>query len=333
MGSKHFFNLGSAKTQKKYPGGSLTHITADEVTSLNKISFALLTLHKGSCHEAIWHPNAHKIGYCQSGSGLVTILSPGSHETFTIGEGDVFFVPEGFIHYIANSGDNETVIAFAYSHQRPDVMTVSRAIQTLPESVFAATFKTAPAFFEGMKKSNKDNFIYNVSIKKPSSYISSHYKFNIDSSNKVINTKGGYLKASTKPNLPVLQDLGIFTFGLNPKGVVEPHWHTNAGELVYIAKGNARITVLAPDGTLDVAEISAGGGGFAPASHFHSIENIGKEDVLVVAFFSNADPNYIGISEALSVLPRELLAATFNVAPDYFKAFQPSESPIVICAG
>lgn len=82
--------------------------------------------------------------------------------------------------------------------------------------------------------------------------------------------------------MPILEGLGILGFGLNPKGVVEPHWHTNAGELVYIVKGQTRITVLAPDGKVEVMEVNGGQGAFAPASHFHNIENIGKEKVEVI---------------------------------------------------
>ena len=71
-------------------------------------------------------------------------------------------------------------------------------------------------------------------MKKPVNFISSRFKFNIAASSKVINDKGGYLQLGTKSNLPVLDGLGILGFGMNPKGSVEPHWHTNAGELVYI---------------------------------------------------------------------------------------------------
>jgi oxalate decarboxylase len=333
MGSKHFFNLNSMKPQKSYSGGSLTLITTNEVPAFRNIAFSFLRLNKGFCQEAIWNPNANKIGYCQAGSGLVTILSPGSRETFTIGEGDVFFVPKGFIHYIANAGDHELQVAFALNHEHPEMMTAAKAVQTLPDSVFAATFKTAPAFFEGIKKSKKDNFISSVHAKKTASYISSHYKFNINASNSLINVKGGYLKAATKSNLPVLNGLGILGFGLTPKGIVEPHWHTNAGELVYIAQGHARMSILDPDGTIEIAELKAGGMGFAPPSHFHSIDNIGKEDVVVIAFFTHEDPNYIGISEALSVIPKDLLASSFGVAPGYFDSFNAPGTPIVISGG
>lgn len=333
MTNKHFFNIESIKPQKNYAGGSKTSVTGNEISSLVNMSFSLLKLQKGSCHEALWHPNAHKIGYCQQGSALVSILSPGSHEAFNVNVGDVFFVPKGHIHYIANNGDKESIIAFALSHAEPEEITVAKAISTTPDTVLAATFNSPPSFFEGLKKSKKENYILKASTKKTPPFISSHYKFNINASNALIQVKGGYLKASTKSNLSILQDLGILGFGLTPKGIVEPHWHTNAGELVYIIKGRTRMTVLAPDGSLDVSEVHAGGLGFAPASHFHSIENIGNEDVEVIAFFGHAEPDYIGIGEALSILPNDLLAETFNVPAEYFETFKAPAGPLVVCGG
>ncbi len=143
-------------------------------------------------------------------------------------------------------------------------------------------------------------------------------------------TKGGYLQVGTRVNLPKLEGLGILSFGLNPKGIVEPHWHTIAGELVYIVKGKTRITVLSPDGQVEVLEVSAGEGAFAPASYFHNIENIGSDPVEVIAFFSNSDPDYLGIGEVVGSYSNELLASVFNTSPDYFNEFQKPEKPLVI---
>jgi oxalate decarboxylase len=160
--------------------------------------------------------------------------------------------------------------------------------------------------------------------------IPSRYKFDIEESEKAILTKGGYVQLGTKINLPVLEGLGILGFGLNPKGIVEPHWHTNAGELVYIVKGKTRITVLSPDGHVDDLEVNAGQGAFAPASHFHNIENVGSDDVEVIAFFSNSDPDYIGIGEVIGSYSNDLLASVFNTKPDYFDTFKKPTGPLVI---
>lgn len=331
MGSKFFFSTQSIKPTYNYAGGSLTNVTSDQTPGLENISFSSLKLNKSGVLEPVWHPNAQKIGYCLQGQALVSIRTPSSVETFTVQKGDVFFIPKGFIHHIANIGEQENLIAFACNHAKPEIMSLSHAISSLNEEVFTATFKTPPKFVEGLKKSKKHDLIASIpSMKKGPANISSRFKFNIGDSSKPVLTKGGYLQLATKANLSVLDGLGILGFGLNPKGVVEPHWHTNAGELVYIVKGQTRITVLAPDGKMDVLDVKGGEGAFAPASYFHNIENVGKDDVEVIAFFSHAEPDYIGIGEVVGAYSNEVLASIFNVPVSYFDTFNKIEAPQVI---
>lgn len=331
MKSKLFFSLNSLQPQKKFAGGSITSVTTDEMPGLVNISFSSLRLKKGGFLEPIWHPNANKIGYCVSGNAYVSIRIPTSADNFTIKAGDVFFIPQGAAHEIINIGDNEVNIGFAYTNTKPETMCLTKAIYSLSDPVFQATFNHSPDFLEGLKRARKDDLIKVLSSTKDlQKQISSKSKFNIAASDKPIHTKGGYLQLATKGNLPVLQGLGILGFGLNPGGVVEPHWHTNAGELVYIIKGTTLITVLAPDGTVETLEVKGGEGAFAPASHFHNIENIGKDDVEVVAYFTSAEPDYIGIAEVLGAYSNEMLSTIFNVSPDYFDAFKKTEEPLVI---
>ena len=332
MSNKLFFSLHSIKPKKNDSGGNVTYVTSDEMPGLVNISFANLKLNKDGVQEPIWHPNANKIGYCLQGNAIISIHSPGSFDVFTVKEGDVFFIPQGYIHHIVNTNNKETVISFAFNDVKPQTMNLSQAIYSLTDHVFNATFNASAEFFHGLKKSKNQEMIKTLQSKINDSnhYISSRYKFDIASSSKPIKTKGGYLQLATKTNLPVLDGLGILGFGLNPNGVVEPHWHTNAGELVYIVKGKTKITVLSPEGKVDVLEVNGGEGAFAPASHFHNIENIGKEDVEVIAFFSHAEPDYIGVGEVVGAYSNELLGTIFNVAPSYFDSFNKPEAPLVI---
>lgn len=330
MSKKLFFSLNSLKPQK-YPGGSLINVTSDDVTGFINISFSQLRLNKSGSVEPIWHPNANKIGYCTQGSALVTLRTPTQAHIFTVIAGEVFFVPKGYIHHIENIGDKEVVINFAFDNTKPQMMRLSKAMNSLSSNVFVATFDAKPEFLEGLKKHQKGDLIKVLSTRNDSkNAVSNQFKFNIAGSNKQIMTKGGYLQLATKNNLAVLDGLSILGFGLNPKGFVEPHWHTNAGELVYIVKGHTRITVLSPDGTVDVLEVKGGEGAFAPASFFHNIENIGDDEVEVIAFFSHAEPDYMGLGEVVGSYSNELLSSVFNVAPNYFDQLIKHETPLVI---
>jgi oxalate decarboxylase len=331
MASKFFFSLDTIKPQKSSPGGDITLITSNEVPGFVNISFAHVKLNKGGSQEPIWHPNANKIGYCLLGKSLISIRSPSGLEVFTVDEGDVFFIPQGYIHHIVNIGDKENMLIFGFNTTKPETMRLTLAVQSLSDSVFTSTFNSAPGFLDELKKSKNQDLIKTLaSIKDKPDFIANRYKFDIEASAKPYLTKGGYLQLATKTNLPVLEGLGILGFGLNPKGIVEPHWHTNAGELVYIVKGHTKITVLSPDGSVEVLDVKGGEGAFAPASHFHNIENVGKDDVEVIAFFNNAEPDYIGIGEVVGSFSNEVLSSIFNVSPNYFDNFKKPTGPLVI---
>jgi oxalate decarboxylase len=331
MASKFFFSLKMVNPEQNNNGGSLTSITSKETPGLVNISFANLKLKKRGSLEPIWHPNANKIGYCVEGNLLISIRSPSFAETFTVKKGDIFFIPQGYVHHIENIDDNESIVSFALNNSNPETMHFSEAVCSISETVFNSTFNTKTGFVEGLKKS-KDKELIKIlpPLKTLPKVAESKYKFNIEESKKAILTKGGYVQLGTKNSLPILEGLGILGFGLNPKGSVEPHWHTNAGELVYIVKGQTRITVLSPDGSVDVLEVNAGEGAFAPASHFHNIENIGSEEVQVIAFFSHDNPDYIGIGEVLGSFSNELLTSVFDTPPNYWDAFKKTDTPLVI---
>lgn len=331
MGSEFFFSLDAIKPQGDYAAGSLVSVTGKEVPGFTNISFSTLKLNEGGSLEPIWHPNAQKIGYCMEGNALVSIRTAQDLELFSVKAGDMFFIPQGSIHHIANLGNKEVHIHFALNHTEPEMMRLSQAVFSLSDNVFSSTFKSSSSFLDGLKKSKIADLIKTLPlIKNPPSDKANRYKFAIGASPKTIETKGGYLQVGTKTNLPVLEGLGILTFGLKPKGIVEPHWHTNAGEMVFIVKGQTRITVLSPDGKVDILSVNAGQGAFARASYFHNIENVGSEDVEVVAYFSDAQPDYIGIGEVIGSYSNELLSSVFNLQSNYFDQFKKPQGPLVI---
>lgn len=331
MVNKLFFSLESIKPQHSNEAGNLTYVTSKEVPGFVAVSYAHLRLNKRGSVEPIWHSNAHKVGYCTSGYLLVSIRTPSGVEVFTVKDGEMFFIPEGYVHHIENIGETQAIVNFAFNSTMPETMHLTKAVYSISNSVFNSTFNTSTSFADGLKKT-KDNELIHIlpPLKNEIKPISSNYKFNIEESTKTILTKGGYLQVGTQRNLPVLQGLAILGFGLKPKGIVEPHWHTNAGELVFIVKGTTRITVLSPDGQVSVLEVKAGEGAFAPASHFHNIENVGTDDVEVIAFFNEANPDYIGIGEVIGSYSNELLGSIFNVKPSYFDTFKKPSGPLVI---
>jgi oxalate decarboxylase len=285
----------------------------------------------GYIQEPLWHPNAHKVGYCSEGCVVVTLHAQGIHETFVVNQGELFFVPKGCFHVLANDHDGRSTVLFGLGNHEPDEMTLFQAINTLSTSAFGATFHTPDQFHKALKVSGRESLVVSCPHPKMHGSDANRFKFSLSESSPLVQNAGGYLNDGTRTNLPVLQDVGVFTFGLTEQGIVEPHWHTNAGELIYVLSGNTRISILSPGGEHHVQEVSAGGGAFAPASHFHAIENIGHEPAEILAFFSAPNPDYIGLAEATAATP-EVLSSTFSLPLEHFSHFTPPTGPLVIAA-
>lgn len=338
MPKTHFFNFNSFKPQKSYPGGSRASLTDVELPILDGlgISLAILKLAPGHRREPHWHPNAGELGYCIQGKALITVFSPGNqHDTFTVEAGEIFFVPKGYIHYVANTGDEELQVVIGFSHALPEDIDLSAAIHSMSDRVLGATFATNPSFFAGLKKGEKDVFITGKGIPPKPEFpsIPSRFKFDVNAINPQIESKGGSARIANSYTLPTLEDIAMFNLHLNVNGVREPHWHPNAHELNYVIRGKAFLRILSPGGHVDEAEIGPGEGSFIPASYFHHIENAGKEDLHMAVFFSNAMPNDIGISGALSAYSDEDLAAVFKVPVSYFANFKRIQKDVMVVPG
>jgi oxalate decarboxylase len=52
-----------------------------------------------------------------------------------------------------------------------------------------------------------------------------------------------------------------FVLRLEPGAMHEPHWHANANEWHYVARGRTLVTLFAADKRLAVAELGVGGCG------------------------------------------------------------------------
>jgi oxalate decarboxylase len=151
------------------------------------------------------------------------------------------------------------------------------------------------------------------------------FKYNLAGSKPQVSVKGGTIQEAKAETFPVLQGggLAIFLVVLKPGAVRIPHWHPDANELDYCLQGKAAVAIVPPDGEGhdQKLELSPGEISFIPQGWFHSITNVGPEELRVLVIFSNASPNDIGISVALAGMSDAVLGETLGVPPSTFKNF------------
>src|SRR3977135_4061715 len=85
--------------------------------------------------------------------------------------------------------------------------------------------------------------------------------------------EGGWTHEVTQRQLPSSRDISGVNMRLTAGSYRELHWHT-ADEWATMLYGNARVTVLNPDGTIFIDDVSKGDLWYFPAGFPHSIQGL-----------------------------------------------------------
>jgi oxalate decarboxylase len=345
MSSIHTFNLESIRPQAVLEGGTRAMASKDNFSILNGMALYSLRLDSGGVREPHWHPNADELSYCISGSALMTIFSPGAgHDTFTVGTGEIVFVPKGYLHHIENIGHSETKFAIAFNHEKPEDIGISGSTGSIPDKVLGATFGLGAEYFSNFKKSGHDLLITFRSKTEDATAtattttyhrIPNYHKFNLKDFPPMVQTKGGTVSLGNANNFGILSGLACYLLTLKPKGIREPHWHPNAAELDYVITGRARMTIFSPGDTVDTFEVGPGEVVFIPSAYFHYIENVDdSDDMQFAVFFNHERPEDIGISGAFGAYSTEVLGSIFGLQPKILEALPKyQEDLFVVAAG
>jgi oxalate decarboxylase len=138
-------------------GGYYFQVRQEQFPLASTISGAWMHLESGTLRDIHWHPNADEMQYVLRGSVTVGIYGTGGvNSTFTLSEGDVGFVPIGFMHYIqANDGPADLLITF--NHPSWKTQELSTWLSVTPSFVAARSLNTSVEVVERyLPRSTKD---------------------------------------------------------------------------------------------------------------------------------------------------------------------------------
>jgi oxalate decarboxylase len=146
----HLFKL-TASDKTVYDGGTLQGANEDTFPVLRGQNGAVyfVRLDVGGVREPHWHPTAWEMNFIIAGRAEWTIM--GTHpdgtyrnDTFEAGQGDLVFVPQGFIHYFENSDPVvplQVLIVFNTSAaEGNDDIGLLAAFNSVPRDVVATVF-------------------------------------------------------------------------------------------------------------------------------------------------------------------------------------------------
>lgn len=128
--------------------------------------------------------------------------------------------------------------------------------------------------------------------------------------------EGGWTHQVTQRGLPPSIQLAGVNMRLTSGSIRELHWHT-ADEWAYMEYGNARESVMNPDGTMFIDGIGRGDLWFFPAGYPHSIQGLGPDGCQFLLVFNEgmfSEDNTFLLSEFAAHIPREALTKNTHLS-------------------
>ena len=113
----------------------------------------MLKLKPGAVREPHSHPNAEQLDYCVSGRAQVGIIGPDGHkQLLELKDGDISFVPRGYIHWIQNVGSEPLHFLVILSHEIPETIELSETLSGVPRKTLAASLGVSEQSLQDLPK-------------------------------------------------------------------------------------------------------------------------------------------------------------------------------------
>lgn len=118
---------------------------------------------------------------------------------------------------------------------------------------------------------------------------------------------------------------------LEPGSVRELHWHAIAAEWAYMISGKARITIIDPQGTSEVADFEAGDVWYFPKGYGHSIQALDGGAHFILTFDNGHFSEFgtFSITDWIAHTPKEVLSKSTNLPASIFSKAKQGEAYIV----
>src|SRR5215470_6273847 len=327
---------------KATSGGWARDITTKGLPIATDIAGAHLYLNPGGVREMHWH-NSAEWAYILAGHCQVTVVDPeGETEVANYGPGDLWYFPKGHAHAIQTIGSEpcHAILAFDdglygehgtfglsdwMSRLEPSLLSQALGLS----SEVAAKIPPAEVYIkqgEVVARDSAQARTLQVLEQKRT------HRFRLMAQSPRVASSGGTIHVASAREYPISTTFTAVVTKLKPGSVHAPHWHPNANEWHYIAKGRTRVTLFASDKRLAVAELSVGDCAYIPRGCGHSVQNIGTEDCEIVGVLDSGTYSEALLSDWIAKVPRQLLANNLGLPEKAFTSLTKSRTAIIAAA-
>lgn len=136
-----------------FAGGTMTTVSMNEFPLSTTMTGAILRISPGAIRELHWHPNASEWQYYLKGKARMTVFGSGGRaRTDDFASGDVGYVPQGYGHYIENTGDDVMEVLLVLNSGVYQSISITAWMAANTPELLGTNFKVAPAVFDAFPK-------------------------------------------------------------------------------------------------------------------------------------------------------------------------------------
>jgi oxalate decarboxylase len=131
-----------------FPGGSMAIVSMNEFPISTTMTGALLRIRPGGLRELHWHPNAAEWQYYIRGQGRMTVFGSGGRaRTDDFAAGDVGYVPQGYGHYLENTGQDFLEVLLVLNSGVYQSISITAWMAANTPELLATNFRVEPQLF------------------------------------------------------------------------------------------------------------------------------------------------------------------------------------------
>jgi oxalate decarboxylase len=315
---------------KATSGGWARDVTTKGLPIATDIAGAHLYLNAGGVREMHWH-NSAEWAYVLSGHCQVTVVDPeGETEVANYAPGDLWYFPKGHAHSIQTVGSEpcHAILAFddgLYGEHgtfglsdwmsRLDPAMLAQAIG-LPKDAVAKIPAAEVYIRQGDVIGHDSAEARAVNVLDATRT----HRFSLMAQKPRVSSPGGTIHVASAKEYPISTTITGVVTRLQAGAMHAPHWHPNANEWHYVARGRTRVTLFAPDKRMAVAELSPGDCAYIPRGCGHSVLSIGADECEIVGILDNGTYSESSLSDWIAKAPRHVLANNLGVPAESFAA-------------
>jgi oxalate decarboxylase len=142
-----------AQVPDVFAGATMRTVSQAEFPISATMTGALLIIQPGALRELHWHPNAAEWQLYLRGSARMTVFgSHGRARTDEFAAGDVGYVPQGYGHYIENTGSEDMEVVLVLNNATYESVSITAWMAANPDLLLSTNFGVKESVFAKFPK-------------------------------------------------------------------------------------------------------------------------------------------------------------------------------------